>query len=314
MQMAISGIDTRRFDIWRYQALYAESKIPSQYWISDSRDTFTPLEERTAHLWIKREDLHPLGSHKGRSLAYQLSSWLAKGEKKFVLSSSGNAAIAFLALTPSDQSIALVSPSIDSAKLGYLQSMQTNGHAVISPIAKKLAELLVGKKGFVDLRPSHSDEAILGLASIGFELFEQLPEISQEFAVVSVTTSGGNILGMYQGFLKLQKMGMIKTLPRIYPVLLLEYNGGYLSPGRREALEKVVSDTGGRILESVPVRDGPENTSFEGNTAYHMYLQCQKELGKTILLFTGRIWPSSTQKTTLPMYTSFAELTAHFNI
>lgn len=314
MQMAISGIDTRRFDIWRYQALYGESEIPEEYLISDCRDAFTPLVQRDDHLWIKHEDRHPLGSHKGRSLAYQLSALSAAGKKKFVISSSGNAAIAFLSLTPSAESIALVPPGTDPAKLVYLQGMATVGHCAISPIAIKLAQLLVKKKGFIDLRPSQSREAMIGLQSLGFELYEQVSDLSQEFAIVAVTTSGGNVLGMYQAFMTLKKLGMIQSLPRMYPVLLTNYQGGYLSPERQKSLDEMVVTTGGRILRSDPVRDGNEQTSFEGNTAHHMYQQCQKELGKTILLFTGRIWPSSTQKTTLPTYSSLVDLTENFNI
>jgi threonine synthase len=45
-------------------------------------------------LYFKREDLHPLGSHKGRSIPSMIDIKAARGAKDFAISSSGNAAIA----------------------------------------------------------------------------------------------------------------------------------------------------------------------------------------------------------------------------
>ena len=41
-------------------------------------------------LYLKREDLHPLGSHKGRSLPYMIDKGLEEGLYRFAISSSGN--------------------------------------------------------------------------------------------------------------------------------------------------------------------------------------------------------------------------------
>ncbi len=43
---------------------------------------------------LKREDLHPYGSHKGRSIPYMIDTAISKGHTSFVISSSGNAGIA----------------------------------------------------------------------------------------------------------------------------------------------------------------------------------------------------------------------------
>src|SRR3989339_1101755 len=45
-------------------------------------------------LYIKREDLHPLGSHKGRSIPLMIEKYIENGIKSFVISSSGNAGLA----------------------------------------------------------------------------------------------------------------------------------------------------------------------------------------------------------------------------
>lgn len=48
----------------------------------------------SAQLYLKREDLHPYGSHKGRSIPLMIEKYVKAGRRDFVISSSGNAALA----------------------------------------------------------------------------------------------------------------------------------------------------------------------------------------------------------------------------
>jgi len=65
-------------------------------------DPVTPLEAYpklakaigVGRLLFKREDLHPYGSHKGRSIPVMIDQYLNAGERHFAISSSGNAALA----------------------------------------------------------------------------------------------------------------------------------------------------------------------------------------------------------------------------
>src|SRR5262249_22493246 len=62
----------------------------------------TPFESKlelaaaidTDTVFFKREDLHPYGSHKGRSIPVMIDHYLKAGVNRFSISSSGNAAIA----------------------------------------------------------------------------------------------------------------------------------------------------------------------------------------------------------------------------
>jgi threonine synthase len=45
-------------------------------------------------LWLKREDLHPYKSHKGRSVPHMIDMAIKSGSTEFAISSSGNAALA----------------------------------------------------------------------------------------------------------------------------------------------------------------------------------------------------------------------------
>ncbi|OGC82287.1 MAG: hypothetical protein A2V81_02000 [Candidatus Abawacabacteria bacterium RBG_16_42_10] len=291
MQTGTLKVIKDRFDIWRYADFFPQ--IPEQFWISDGRKEFTRLEKRNADLFIKHEDEHPLGSHKGRSLAYQLSQLFASGEKKLTISSSGNAAYAFLRLTYSAHSYAFVSPSADKNKLTTLLSLKTKGKIIVSESPRTFANWLVNKHGYIDLRPSQSDDAIVGLMSLGFELFEQIPDLSDDYGVFSVTTSGGNILGMTKAFKNLQEKGLLKTLPKLFPILLQDYKGGTLTTERRQELEKAVSEMDGKIITMRPILKGQENTSFEGNTALRAYEECKIQnvkckIDKAVVIFTGR--------------------------
>ena len=48
----------------------------------------------TVPLYLKREDLNPYGSHKGRSIPMMIETYARQGARDFVVSSSGNAALA----------------------------------------------------------------------------------------------------------------------------------------------------------------------------------------------------------------------------
>ena len=65
-------------------------------------DPVTPLEAYPKlakaigvnRLYFKREDLHPYGSHKGRSIPVMIDKYFKAGDRRFANSSSGNAALA----------------------------------------------------------------------------------------------------------------------------------------------------------------------------------------------------------------------------
>ena len=80
-------------------------------------------------IWIKHEYLNESGSHKIRLLSYLFEKYIPQGEKNFVISSSGNAAIAacyYLKKINNSQInlMVFVPSSIDSKKWKRLQLAQ----------------------------------------------------------------------------------------------------------------------------------------------------------------------------------------------
>lgn len=311
MQLAHLLAKNDRFDIWRYHDFLGE--IAPDFWVSDQRKILTPLEQKTNKLWIKHEDFHPIGSHKGRSIAYQLSVLRSIQAQKLVLSSSGNAAIALVKLNQFFPAFVFVSSRVDPAREAeLLASEQTYTRCISTPFPRNFAHYLVNKHGYVDMRPSQNDDAIVGLRTLGLELAEQLPDLDASYSIYIVTTSGANTLGMYQGFNLLLERGLLNSLPKLFPVLMPTYTGGTLTPARRKQLEAAVAHTKGKILEQEPEKNAILETSFEGNTAYRAYEKHHSQAEKAIIVFTGKQWPLPTKTAHLKQYATINALKADY--
>lgn len=148
-------------------------------------------------VWLKREDLHPYGSHKGRSIPLMVDHyWHKEGVANFVISSSGNAALA-AALTVRhhnennpDKPLQLtifVGNKIPAAKLASLQKL-TDSHIAIEQVANpKQAAFKAEADGLAkNLRQSTDDLALQGYHELAAELLH-IPNLQAVF----VPTSSG---------------------------------------------------------------------------------------------------------------------------
>ena len=154
----------------------------------------------TTDLYLKREDLHPMGSHKGRSLPLMIDKYAGEGIKNFVISSSGNAA---LAAAKHIKKLGLnltifVGEKIDQEKLASLLSFRTErGISVVQVKNPKQQALQMDKAGQAkNLRQSTDDQALFGY----HELAKELSEIKNLQAIFVPTSSGTTAQGLYDGF------------------------------------------------------------------------------------------------------------------
>lgn len=136
-------------------------------------------------LSLKREDLHPYGSHKGRSIPVMIDHYASTGAKQFVISSSGNAALAaamhikYLNTeitrstsadhTPYDLDI-FVGNHIVPHKLDKLKAFQSDNIRVLIKERPLQAATLAAQEGMISLRQSTDDEALVGYESLALEL------------------------------------------------------------------------------------------------------------------------------------------------
>lgn len=160
-------------------------------------------------VYLKREDLHPLGSHKGRSIPTMIDQQIKNGQFNFVISSSGNAALAAAIYTKKynqknkKQKINLqiiVGKNIAPEKLKMIKK-NTNEFVQLAqmPNPKQTAFQLEKNKGCHWLRQSTDDTALIGYE----KLAKELAKIKNLQAIFIPTSSGTTAEGIYQGMKKM---------------------------------------------------------------------------------------------------------------
>lgn len=166
-------------------------------------------------VYLKREDLHPYGSHKGRSIPHMIKTYAKRdGIVDFVISSSGNAALAAMHtvekhnLNNPDSPISLVvfvGEKIPKEKFNAIQSgiMDQISHITVEQVdrPKQTAFQLGKKKDTIYLRQSTDDLALEGYR----ELADELIKIPNLTAVFIPTSSGTTAEALGKAFEEIQK-------------------------------------------------------------------------------------------------------------
>lgn len=193
--------------IWKDPQLAKYNVIPSiQLTLGEGG---TPLFEAyfdNYKVWIKNEIINPNNSFKDRSLAYQLSYYVSNASKKFVISSSGNAAISaasYIDITSDAEIDVFIGFGISNIKLERLQKLKSDRIRIHQgPKPKSDAVKFARKNNAVNLRGSIDDLALTGFKTIAYELSQQAPQIDSLFIP---TSSGTSALALHYAF---EEMGM----------------------------------------------------------------------------------------------------------
>ena len=155
-------------------------------------------------LYLKREDLHPAGSHKGRSIPLMINKYYTDGIRDFVISSSGNAALAAARTIRENNDINLtifIGDKINPEKLKLIKN-EEGENIIIKRVPNPKQEAILAEKNsdkIKNLRQSTDDTALEGYAALAAEL----AEIKNLSAIFIPTSSGTTAEGMYRGFQKL---------------------------------------------------------------------------------------------------------------
>lgn len=163
----------------------------------------------TVPLYLKREDLHPLRSHKGRSIPRMIEKCAKAGLRDFVISSSGNAGIAAAMHCakhntehPNDlyHLKVFIGRNILDEKRRIL-SEHASGAIQITQVDRPLQSFLQAVKDpkVAGLRQSTDDTALEGYA----ELARELAKIPDLRAVFIPASSGTGAQGLFEGFKKI---------------------------------------------------------------------------------------------------------------
>lgn len=171
-------------------------------------------------VYLKREDLHPYGSHKGRSLPLMINAYVKQGYIDFVISSSGNAALAAgLHIKKYNQTYKnkltlkiFIGQKIDKAKQRELTKLANTHIQIIQTANPKQAVFQIAKNKQIKLlRQSTDDLALVGYKSLA----KELSAIKKLSAVFIPTSSGATAQGLYLGFKKFQPKTGKKLKPQI---------------------------------------------------------------------------------------------------
>lgn len=159
-----------------------------------------------SEVWLKREDRHHLGSHKGRSIPLMINEHHKNGASHFVISSSGNAAIAASRAVvahnknKSDDQIDLhifIGQHISPAKDTLLEA-ETSPQIIIERVKnpRQRAFQFSIRKNSTLLRQSTDPLALLGYHELALEL----AKIENLAAIFVPTSSGTTAVGLAEGF------------------------------------------------------------------------------------------------------------------
>ncbi len=149
-------------------------------------------------LYFKREDLHPYGSHKGRSIPVMIDEKVSQGKTHFAISSSGNAALAAVRYiqerngqeknTKGDRlSLSVfIGEHMDMEKKKKLLSEIHDDKITITETSRPLRAL--SKTDRASLRQSRDPMALIGYKTLAEELLE-IPDLKDVFIGTSSGTT-----------------------------------------------------------------------------------------------------------------------------
>ena len=168
-------------------------------------------------LWLKREDLHHHGSHKGRSIPLMIDEAARFGTRNFAVSSSGNAALS-AAITVENHNKSKpadpyrldiwLSPRIEQKKITKLRGLVSNSQFIKlheSERPQQDAFQFAKNDGVKLLRQSTDETALRGYLDLAKEL-ARIPGLAAVFIPAS---SGTTAEGLYLGW---QKTGVSPAL------------------------------------------------------------------------------------------------------
>lgn len=269
-------------------------------------------------LYLKREDLHPFGSHKGRSIPVMIETYLKKGSHDFVISSSGNAALAAALYAkkynqknkkrPINLQI-LVGKNIEPEKLKLIKKLLNKNILLTQTENPKQTAFQIEKNtNAIWLRQSTDDMALVGYETLA----KELAKVKNLQAVFVPTSSGTTTEGLYLGFKKLKlkpQLHIIQTTA-CHPFVVGDINTAASLAGaivdkvarRKQNVLKIIKQTKGggwiasdeQIEQAIKLLTKTEKTKVSPNSALAVVGLKQavekkkKFVGSIVLLITGK--------------------------
>ena len=182
----------------------------------------TPLvraEVEGRSIYFKSEHLNPTGSFKDRGTAVLVSALRSQGVEEAVEDSSGNAGASFAAYAARAGIGARIFVP-DYASGPKRKQIETYGADIVRIMGPRSnateAALRAVKEGAVYASHAYLPHGLAGMATVAFELYEQLG--AAPGAVIVPVGQGTLFLGLARGFAALASAGRIDSSPRLIAV------------------------------------------------------------------------------------------------
>ncbi|HNT54161.1 MAG TPA: pyridoxal-phosphate dependent enzyme [Anaerolineaceae bacterium] len=214
-QVDLSKIEPSLPGLWRYRHSF---DLPAGAAPVSLGEGGTPLLWQGVHgqtVGLKLESLNPTGSYKDRGSAVLLSQLLARGARRAVEDSSGNAGASFAAYAAQAGLPARVyaPESASGPKRDQIEQYGAELIAVPGPrSAAAQAVLLEAEQGVPYASHAYLPFGLAGIATIAYELWEELGRTAPG-TVIAPVGHGGLLLGVVRGFAALLRAGLIAQLP-----------------------------------------------------------------------------------------------------
>jgi threonine synthase len=173
-------------------------------------------------LWIKDESGNPTASFKDRASAILIGRAQEIGAEIVVTASTGNAgaALAGMAAAVGHKAVIFAPKTAPAAKIAQLQIfgakvlLVNDNYDAAFDLSVQAAE----EFGWYCRNTGYNPFTAEGKKTAAFEIWEQLPEVSEKLSVFVSVGDGNIISGIHKGFKDLLELGLIESMPRIFGV------------------------------------------------------------------------------------------------
>lgn len=229
------------------------------------KNGLTPCEKQPAlakainigELYFKREDLHPYGSHKGRSIPPMIDHYVALGDRRFVITGSGNAPLAAAlyvkklnegATEPIELEI-YTGNHISPKKLEKIQALVDEHIQVFGKERPLQALTQAVKEGYRSLRQSTDDEALTGYESLAKEL-----AAVQNLGAVFIGTSSGTTAQALADYFTQKKLPIqVHIIQTSSCHVMVDEFDTFEVPNERSIADAIVDQTALRKPKLIPL-------------------------------------------------------------
>ena len=208
-------------------------------------------------LYFKREDLHPYGSHKGRSIPVMIDNYYKKaGDRSFVITGSGNAALAaalrIKEINAESEICSLdiyVGTHISAHKLEKIKKLADDHIRVLIKERPLQALTEASKEGIRSLRQSTDNVALIGYESLA----EELSELTGISSVFIGTSSGTTAQALAQYFLNKKLPIQVHIVQTSSCHVMVDAFESYDGPDESSIADAIVDKVAQRKTDLVPL-------------------------------------------------------------